>query len=78
MYLCAKCRLSVSYVYTVHSSNNKVAGDKEKREEKTKRKEFGLILARGASLFDKERHTIFFRCSQCRSQILAIISAMSI
>ena len=43
MYLCAKCRLSVSYVYTVHSSNNKVGGDKKKREEETKGKEFGLI-----------------------------------
>lgn len=45
MYLCAKCRLSVSYVYTVHSSNNKVGGDKKKGEEKTKRKEFWFVLA---------------------------------
>lgn len=67
MYLCAKCRLSVSFVYTAHSSNNKVSGDKKKGEEKTKRKEFRLILARGASLFDKERHTIFL--------LLAVFSA---
>lgn len=40
MHLCAKCRLSVSYVYTAPSSNNKVGGDKKREEEKTKKKEF--------------------------------------
>lgn len=37
MYLCAKCRFSVSYVYTVHSSDNKVGKDKKKGEEKTEK-----------------------------------------
>lgn len=58
MYLCAKCRLSVSFVHTVHRSNNKVGGDKDKGE-RNKRKEFGFILPVCASLFVKERHTIF-------------------
>lgn len=59
MHLCAKCRLSVSYVHTAPSSNNKVAGDKKKEEEKNKGKGIRLILARCASLFDKDRHAIF-------------------
>lgn len=44
MFLCAECHLSVSSVYTAHSSNNKGGGDKRSQEEKRQTKEFVLIL----------------------------------
>lgn len=47
MYLCAKCCLTVSYVYTVHSNKVGVKG-----EEKQKRKEF--LFWTLSSLFNKK------------------------
>lgn len=61
MFFCVLNVLPSSALSTHYTAATiKLGVDKNKREETTKKQEFGLILARGVSLLDKERHFFYY------------------